>query len=354
MICRKRKGLKKTVSVQYSLAYYHTLRNVDFFSHSCSNYTRHSKNMDFNKWNIFWSFLFGLLSATIFVGNSLVIRLLLKRTLRKRPHFLLISLAVADMLVGLLAIPIYMVTVITQQKLISTVVFDCVDMFTGFASIYTIATISLERMYAIVAPLRHRQIAFRCYTFAITTPWVVSIMVASTRLLLAFHILTRPQFINIVIFSLSTPLLLTVVAYSFIWCKQSPRRRNSPRFRARRDARLSKTVLLVTTCFYATWLPFQVLIIVLNWCFPCRRVSFGVVLVIKLIQFSNSVINFIIYCLRMPKYRQALARIFCSNKRSCVCAKYQENPWIASFKSTVSLVSFTRTFRQHSKDQGFD
>ena len=63
--------------------------------------------MDFNKWNVFWSLCFELLSFLIIVGNALSISILFKRRLRKRPHFLLISLAFADLLVGLIAVPFY-------------------------------------------------------------------------------------------------------------------------------------------------------------------------------------------------------------------------------------------------------
>ena len=63
--------------------------------------------MDFNKWNPFWATCFAVMSALIIVGNSLTIATLLKKKFRKGPHFLLISLAVADLCVGCV-IPLYM------------------------------------------------------------------------------------------------------------------------------------------------------------------------------------------------------------------------------------------------------
>ena len=62
--------------------------------------------IDFNDWNFYWSLCFGLLSFLIIVGNALSISILFKRRLRKRPHFLLISLAFADLLVGLIPVPL--------------------------------------------------------------------------------------------------------------------------------------------------------------------------------------------------------------------------------------------------------
>ena len=64
--------------------------------------------MDFNSWNILWELCFGLLAILIVVGNSLTIWIFLKQKFRKRSHFLLISLAVADLLVGLLTVPLFL------------------------------------------------------------------------------------------------------------------------------------------------------------------------------------------------------------------------------------------------------
>ena len=64
--------------------------------------------MDFSQWNIVWALSFGVMAAAVVFGNIVTIKIFLNRQLRKRAHFLLISLAVADLLVGLLSIPLYM------------------------------------------------------------------------------------------------------------------------------------------------------------------------------------------------------------------------------------------------------
>lgn len=296
--------------------------------------------MDFNKWNTFWTASYGVMALLIIVGNTLSILILLKRKLRKRPHFLLISLAIADLLVGLFAMPIYMTTVISEQKLVSKLVSDCVDMFTGFSSVFTLAVISLERLNAIVRPLRHRQLALRSYVVGILTPWILSCMVASTRVLLGFVLITIQRFLIVIIISLSTPLLTSCFAYCIIWKKQRTRIPN--RFRERHESRFSKTVFLITGTFILTWLPFQVLVIVLNKCFSCRNVPVAVVFVIKLLQFSNSIVNFLIYCFRMPSYRRALLAIFpgCryNHDRNQGVFPFVENP-----TSSINLISFSST-----------
>lgn len=294
--------------------------------------------MDFNRWNPFWTACYGVMAFMIIIGNTLSISILLRRRLRKRPHFLLISLAIADLLVGLCAMPIYMTIVISDQRLLSKFTSDIADMFTGFSSVFTLASVSLERLNAIARPLRHRQLNLRSYSVAIVTPWILSLLVTSSRVLLEFNLLTIQQFTSIVIVSLSTPLLVSCSAYCVIWIKKRSRIAN--RFRQRQERRFSKTVFLITGTFFLTWMPFQLLVIILNKCFSCRNIPVAVVFVIKLLQFSNSVVNFFIYCFRLPSYRRALFGIF----PGCSCS-YDRNravfPSAENQTSSVNLVSFS-------------
>ena len=262
--------------------------------------------MNFNSWNWFWSVWFGTTAVVIIISNSLSIAVLVKRRFRKRSLYLLIDLAVADLLVGLFAVPIYMIAVISEGKLVPRVALDGVD--TGLSSIFTLTVISLERLFAVSRPLRHLQLSSQCYAIAIATPWILSLAVTSVRVLLNYSIVIHHQFLTVIIISLSTPLLITCTSYCLIWRKSSSRMQNG--VRARREARLSKTLFLITGTFVLTWLPFQVVVVVVNTCVSCRKMHIVVVFVIKLFQFSNSLINFFIYCLRMRDYRKAISQIF--------------------------------------------
>ena len=164
--------------------------------------------MDFNNWNLFWSFCFGLLSSLIIVGNALSISILSKRNLRKRSHFLLISLAIADLLVGLISVPFYIAVKNMPYGIgILTLSYRCVDMITGLSSIFTLAAISLERLHAISLPFRHRQLTLRSYAIAIATPWVFSLIVTSFQVLKFFFVITLMEFTSVIIISLSNTFI---------------------------------------------------------------------------------------------------------------------------------------------------
>ena len=110
--------------------------------------------------------MFWILSNFVITGNILIIWIFLNLRRRKRSTFLLIGLGVADLLVGGLAIPLL---IATYESSVSTTVwrvFNLVDVFTSTSSIYALAVISVERMFAIGWPLRHRTANFRvCMPF---------------------------------------------------------------------------------------------------------------------------------------------------------------------------------------------
>jgi len=298
--------------------------------------------MVFYSWNLFWSVCFGVTAFIITIGNSLSIAVLRKQKFRKRSHYLLIDLAVADLLVGLFAIPIFMMTVIPEERLVSSLALDCVDMFTGFCSIFTLAVISLERLNAIARPLQHRTLSSRHYTVVIVTPWILSLIPTSSRVLLGSFVITIRSFVIVILVSLSTPLLITCAAYCVIWRKQLASRLQYGVRAARSEARLSKTLFLITGTFVLTWLPFEVLVSLFHLCSPCsREIPFVVLVVIKLLHFSNSFINFIIYCLRIPDYRLAVSEIFFRCK--CGSTVRRELYPLADSGTNIKLTYFSGT-----------
>ena len=270
--------------------------------------------MDFNNWNLFWSLCFGLLSFLIIVGNALSISILFKRRLRKRPHFLLISLAFADLLVGLIPMPLYIIGQYSRYRILN-LVYICVDIFAGLCSVFTLAAISLERLHAIARPLRHRQLTLRSYAIAIATPWIFSLIVSLSYLLSVFSVITFLQFFSGIIISLSTSLLVTCISYCIIWRKQASRMIPNEA-EARNNVHFNKTLLLITAIFVLSWLPFYILNIVISFCVSCE-IFLVKVYIMKFLHYSNSFMNFLVYCFRMPDYRKALSRML----HKCICRR---------------------------------
>ena len=254
--------------------------------------------MDFYEWNPFWATCFSVMAFLIIVGNSLTIATLLRKNFRKRPQFLLISLAFADLLVGCATV----LYVIVQFGFIALwFVLDIFDMFAGLSSIFHLAVISLERLHATLRPFRHRQLSLKPYWVAIATPWVLSSSVA-TLMLTRFREMLRGVPLIIVIICLTTPLLITCFSYLAIWRKRRISPENVRSFRQNQEARFSKSIFLVTVASFMTWIPF----LFFNIMATVHLIPESAGFCIKLLQFSNSFVNFVIYIVRFPSYRKAL------------------------------------------------
>ena len=260
--------------------------------------------MDFNSWNILWELCFGLLAVLIVVGNSLTIWIFLKQKFRKRAHFLLISLAVADLLVGLLAVPLFCIKASSDRfSRWRFYAWLYVDIFTGLTSVFTLAVISLERMYAVGWPLRHKTLRFRAYKFAIVTPWILAAIVTSIRVLFDNGLMAFTDFQVVISVSPLAPTLVICSAYCVIWWKRKTRMENRNQ-QIQRETKLVKTLFLITGASLLTWLPFQIVNILETY-----RIAFFGTYIIKLLQFSNSLVNVIIYPFRIPEFKGALLTI---------------------------------------------
>ena len=274
--------------------------------------------MDFNSWNVLWELCFGLLAALIVVGNSLTIWIFLKQKRRKRAHFLLISLAAADLLVGLLTVPLYMVVHLPDTSTPETFYASLyVDICTGLTSIFTLAVIALERMYAVGWPLRHRTLRLRAYTFAIVTPWILAATVTSIRVLRDYRLIGLTGFNVVICVSPTAPSLVICSAYCVIWWKGKKRPVNRNQ-QIQGETKLAKTLFLIMGASLLTWLPFQIITIITSWSFLFSGSNLsGIMRIIKLLQFSNSLVNVIIYPFRISEFKSALLRILRSLVTSC-------------------------------------
>ncbi|KAK3697013.1 hypothetical protein QZH41_002915 [Actinostola sp. cb2023] len=100
------------------------------------------------------------LSISITLGNALVIAAFFSTPkLKTKTNYFIVSLAVADLIVGTFSVPMWTYILITEDFENPVYrVYQAVDMVSGVSSILHLTCISLERCYAIVAPLQHMRI----------------------------------------------------------------------------------------------------------------------------------------------------------------------------------------------------
>ena len=289
--------------------------------------------MDFNSWNIFWSSAFGLLAVLIILGNFFTIWVFHRQRSRKRSYFLLISLAVADLMVGLFAIPLFIKGSSTEHSYLWRLVSKSFEAFTGLTSIYTLAVISLERMFAIVCPLRHRTLTSRNYIYAIAIPWIAAAVFVTVLILYSYEIIKHPSYRFLLLLFQTTPLLTMCVAYFSIWIKRKSTK-GIQNHRAARESKLANTLFLVTGASLLTWTPFQMinnLSFIEGW-----RISSTLLYLSKILQFSNSLVNVVIYPLRIPQFKTTFKNII------HYCGAVSQRPTTARSQPAVPLNRITQ------------
>lgn len=289
--------------------------------------------MDFNSWNTFWDICFGVLVTLIIAGNVLIIWIFFKQRRQKRTYSLLMSLAVADLLVGFFAVPFYIKAAVSQGNTWYVISMGA-DVFTGTTSIYTLAVISLERMFAVGWPVRHRTLNCRVYVCAISIPWIIAAIFTTSVVLRVLDIIGRENSLYHVVLISGIPLITICVANFVVWKKQKMPFHNQNHIK--REVKLAKTLALVTGTSLFTWLPFQIL----NILFALKVTqNFHLIeltlFIIKILQFSNSFVNVIIYPFRIPQFKRTLFQIL----NFCVIPFERSRNEVSPSTGTGSIVS---------------
>ena len=294
-----------------------------------SNNTSHHQGADFSAilqvrlpppspQNIAWSVCLGLVGLVTLVANSLTIATFSQKRLRKPPHYLLISLACADIMVGSISIPIYTCVMLKAVEITikTRALIWFFDFLSAMASIYTLAAVSLERLFAIGWPLRHRVTSSLTYFALVAIPWILAITVASLPLFDMFQLLPQGAMPIVLTASYCFPIVLTTLTYITLWFKLRQSRISVAEQRREKDKRLAITLIIATVVFVLTWLPFPIILSIVNFCFTCVSVDMlsSLSSVSKFLHLSNSFMNSLIYILRIPEFRVAIGNLVCRKR----------------------------------------
>lgn len=121
------------------------------------------------------------IALLIALVNSVVFFLFIKeKSIRKKPtNHLLLSLAVCDLMNGVLNIPIFLIRTFSLPEKISLGFFVVVvHNLVLVLVVYHILSITLERHYAITRPFRHRQVTKKSTLKIILGTWMFGILIA--------------------------------------------------------------------------------------------------------------------------------------------------------------------------------
>ncbi|XP_032231353.1 5-hydroxytryptamine receptor 2B isoform X2 [Nematostella vectensis] len=263
---------------------------------------------------LIWCIVNGVLSFSAIFGNSLIILSFVRfKKLRTRTNYFIVGLAVADFLVGLISMPMWIASMITVwlrttswMRSVLYRAFLALDAFAGISSILHLMLISLERMFAIGWPIYHRVSSRNSYLAGLAIVWGLALMTFSL-FIPKTEISMIPRFyVLFVLFVI--PLLVTVATYIAIWWTVRHKQHDTNYWSQNREVKLAGILFLVSVLFVVAWLPFMVVNTVLFFCGTCR-VNSKVIYFVKLLHYSNSSVNAALYSYRISDFKRAFLTI---------------------------------------------
>ncbi|XP_032219339.2 adenosine receptor A3 isoform X2 [Nematostella vectensis] len=280
---------------------------------------------------VLWCIAYITIDACILIGNilTLIVFHLNKRLLRTRANYFLVNLAVADLLVGLIAVPMFTYYLGISGEYGGVVwnrypfkISKVLDIFFGCASVFTITIIAIERVCSVCIPHIHRGVGSTAYFVVIVLVWMASAFVSLLNLLTVHKMIPFNAFFYTLLVLLCGSILIISVSYPVIGVRMKFRFANVDHHRKTndQDRRLVLMLFLVTSLFILTWLPFHVLNTVTFFCMSCRFIPYEVPYFIKLLHYGNSLINPVIYSYLVPEFKKTISQLF-KQKNASQCSQ---------------------------------
>ena len=272
---------------------------------------------------ITWLALFITISITIVTVNLLSIVLFItNRSLRTRAMYLVINLTIADMFVGGFShfvlfgfLSLYSCDIVKMNlspKL--NVIIAFLFLWFPLTSLTNIAVISLDRMHATIRPFRHRLIKKWVYGVTIAGVWVSAAMVSTAVLILEVYVYGK-EFLYLLQSYCFLCLLVICVSYSSIvvkfLCGAHPQHHGA----VRRQGKLTVTLFIMTIVSLLMWLPHAVVIFLPSSKFLSFQESSRLNYSLNSLVLMNSLVNPIVYTIRIPEFRKALLVLFKRQQR---------------------------------------
>ena len=274
--------------------------------------------------NIASTILYAFLSLFIILGNVLVVAAFrFNRRLRTINNTFLVGLAVSDLLVGLISIPLW-IYISSCQQLITCVIdkdlltfYSTVDIFTGCASVLQLTAISMERYLAITRPINHRAYSMWIYYGMIMAAWSFAFIMAGL-FPVQMSKWQKPYSIILFIACFAVPALIIVTMYAIIFqaAKGTSRARVHPIGHggnsAQTEAKIAATIAVITGLFVIAWLPFCVVNLFAEFwhhLLPPFPEILRLIRFVKWMHYSNSMVNPMVYAYRNGEMRKTFKRL---------------------------------------------
>lgn len=275
--------------------------------------------------SVILALLYGIIALPALFGNAVFLWVIYKaRSVRTLSNLLLSSLALADLLVGLIIDPMWIARCVLTPRPFShpfKMAIDALWIQTSVTTTFSLCAVSLDRYIAIRSALLYHHIVTekRC-SVAIAIVWIASFSFGFSRILVTNPANLPKLWMCVTIITILFPMILILFCYSRIFliarkqsktiARQDVQRSNKLVSEGIRNQKAAKTVGLVVALFFISWLPtLTTSFIPLTMSDHCKNIRV-VWLWVELIAFSSSGINPWLYSLRNRHFRAEMNRVF--------------------------------------------
>lgn len=272
--------------------------------------------------------MYSIISVSIVLGNIIIVSVFLrKRKLRTRTTYFLVNLAFSDIIVGSIGVPsfIYILANSVEFPSFVYILWNTLDVFGATASIWHLMMISIERFYAVGWPFLHRISSKKPYICLIVLVWSVSVVLCCITVTEASKWPYYTLFVSVVSFLWPLSVIVVVYVAMFIIASKSVHHNHRQARGAEKETRIAKAILFVIGCFLVAWGPFFGLNFAYWACGSCVDIKYEVILAFKVLQYSSSLANPVIYALRLPGCYQAFMEMYGHWLTRCRTPNYLDN-----------------------------
>ena len=254
----------------------------------------------------------------VFIINAFTLVVFARsRHLRRRNTYLIMNLTVADLLIAAVSGPetILLLKENKRPKKGFGVlhVYLIISDMCWIASLGNLVLISLERLHATLYPFRHCLVGKRIYYKIITFSWFGALTLAcglQISYINGAHLANQYQWIVYVFLTLAVLTTSYVIIISKFIRKAHVQQLGSVMSAERK---LSVTLFIVSAASILTLLPWVIIICISISSDRYLWLQFTPMKIATTFYHLNSILNPVIYAIRLPEFRRASKELFCKN-----------------------------------------